>query len=83
MANKEKCFYCGGDSGARGPEDGLRPYGPGGAPIHHACMMENPGAEKEAKKHFNKYFNAAPAVVISEKDPPLPLDEYLQKKNAS
>lgn len=52
------CHYC-------GTPDGLRPYGPGGAPICFGCMKADPEREAAAGRNFETQLDAASAMSPS------------------
>ncbi len=67
-----KCHYCETNSG-------LRPYGPGGAPICFPCMKASPEREQAAMGAFGALLDAADgmseigAVRIGDHQGPQPL----------
>lgn len=65
------CHYC-------GREGGLRPYGPGGAPVCFPCGTATPERERQAEQAFDALLHAAEAsspegvVAIGDEDGPKP-----------
>jgi len=57
-----KCCVCHKTDEELSPNGDLRPYGPGGQPICHACAMSTPELEAVAMSQLNKRMNAIEAA---------------------
>jgi len=57
-----RCCECGRTNEQLAPSDDVRPYGPGGQPICHACAMSTPELRAIAKRAIDGAFDRIEAA---------------------